>query len=197
MGSKPAENAPTFFPTPAKFRAWLRKNHKKEQVLLVGYYKKATGKPSITWEESVDEALCYGWIDGVRRSFSDEAYVIRFSPRKPKSVWSRRNIERVEALIAERRMRKAGMNAYAHKDVHADSGYAVGDLPEKLPKKMIAEFKKHPEAWAFYESQPAGYRKQTAAWVSSAKRAETRARRLATLIADSEQGLRIKQLRRN
>ena len=144
MGSE----LPTFFPTPADFRAWLKKNHKKEAMLWVGYYKKATGKPSVTWEETVDEALCYGWIDGVRRSFNDESYVIRFTPRKPKSVWSGRNIERVEALKARGRMRKAGLDAYAHKDLHADSGYAVGDRPEALPKEMIAEFKKYPEAWA-------------------------------------------------
>ena len=94
-------------------------------------------------------------------------------------------------------MRKAGLDAYAHKDVHADSGYAVRDLPEALPKEMTAEFKKHPEGWAFYELQPSGYRKQTTAWVTSAKREETRQRRLATLIDDSANGLRIKQLRRN
>jgi uncharacterized protein YdeI (YjbR/CyaY-like superfamily) len=165
-------------------------------VLWVGYYKKATGKPSVTWEETVDEALCYGWVDGIRRSFDDESFVVRFTPRKPKSVWSRRNIERVEALKAGRRMRKAGLDAYAHKDVHVDSGYAVGDRPKALPKEMIADFKRNPEAWAFYESQPSGYRKQATAWVTSARREETRQRRLATLIDDSANGLRIKQLRR-
>jgi uncharacterized protein YdeI (YjbR/CyaY-like superfamily) len=197
MRSEQPSIAPTFFPTPADFRAWLKKNHKKEAMLWVGYYKKATGKPSVTWEETVDEALCYGWIDGIRWSFNDESYVIRFTPRKPKSVWSRRNIDRVEALKAGGRMRKAGLDAYAHKDLHADSVAAVGDRPKALPKEMIAEFKKHPEAWAFYESQPSGYRKQTTAWVTSAKREETRQRRLATLIDDSANGLRIKQLRRD
>ena len=196
MSSELPTTNPTFFATPAAFRAWLRKNHDKESMLWVGYHKKATGKPSVTWEETVDEALCYGWIDGVRRSLNDESYVIRFTPRKPTSVWSRRNIERVEALKAGGRMTKAGLDAYAHKDVHADSGYAVGDRPEALPKEMIAAFKKHPKAWAFYESQPAGYRKQTTAWVASAKREETRRRRLVTLIDDSANGLRIKQLRR-
>ncbi len=197
MDSELPTIAPTFFPTPADFHAWLKKNHKKEAMLWVGFYKKATGKPSVTWEETVDEALCYGWIDGVRRSLNDESYMIRFTPRKPKSVWSRRNIDRVEVLKAEGRMRKAGLDAYAHKDLHADSGYAVGDRPKALPKEMIAEFKKHPAAWAFYESQPSGYRKQTTAWVTSAKREGTRQRRLATLIDDSANGLRIKQLRRD
>ncbi len=196
MGPDPATVDPTYFSTPADFRAWLKKNHNKESVLWVGYHKKATGKPSVTWEETVDEALCYGWIDGVRRSLNDESYVIRFTPRKPGSVWSRRNIERVEALKSRGRMRKAGLDAYGHKDAHADSGYAVSDRSEALPKTMLAEFKKHREAWAFYESQPSGYRKQTTDWVTSAKREETRQRRLATLIDDSAHGLRIKQLRR-
>ncbi len=194
-GTPPAAD-PTFFPTPADFRAWLKKNHSKESVLWVGYYKKATGKASVTWEETVDEALCYGWIDGVRQSLDDEGYAVRFTPRKPGSVWSRRNIERVEALEAAGRMRKAGRDAYAHKDVHAESGYSVGDRTEALPEEMIAEFEKHSAAWAFYESQPAGYRRQATAWVTSAKREETRRRRLATLIDDSANGLRIKQLRR-
>jgi uncharacterized protein YdeI (YjbR/CyaY-like superfamily) len=196
MGSELPPVAPTYFPSPADFRAWLKKNHHRESVLWVGYYKKATGRPSVTWEETVDEALCYGWIDGIRRPSGDESYVVRFTPRKPTSVWSRRNIERVEALKVGGRMRKAGLDAYAHKDVHPDSGYAVGDRPKALPKEMIAEFKNQPEAWAFYESQPSGYQKQTTAWVTSAKREDTRQRRLATLIDDSANGLRIKQLRR-
>lgn len=195
MGSDPTID-PIFFPTPRDFRAWLKKNHKKESVLWVGYYKKATGKPSVTWEESVDEALCYGWIDGVRRSLNDESFVIRFTPRKPKSVWSGKNMKRVEALKAAGRMRKVGLDAYAHKDAHAQSGYVIADLPETLPKEMVAEFKRYPRAWAFYASQPPGYRRQTTLWVTSAKAEVTRQRRLATLIDDSANGLRIKELRR-
>ncbi len=196
MDSRPSTIAPAFFPTPGDFRAWLRQNHDKASVLWVGYYRKATGKPSVTWEQTVDEALCYGWIDGVRRSFDAESFIVRFTPRKAGSVWSRRNIARVEALKAAGRMRKAGLEAYAHKDVHAESGYAVGDRPEALPTAMIAEFRKCPEAWAFYASQPSGYRRQTTAWVTSAKQEGTRERRLATLIADSANRLRIRQLRR-
>lgn len=142
------QDSATFFKTPADFRAWLKQNHRTASELQVGYYKKATGKPSVTWEKTVDEALCYGWIDGIRRSLDDEAYVIRFTPRKPTSIWSRRNIERVEVLKAKGRMRKAGLEAYAHKDAQ-DGGYAVADFKETLPEDMIAEFKKHPEAWAF------------------------------------------------
>lgn len=196
MDSNFLDIAPTFFLTPADFRMWLKKNYNRERVLWVGYHKKSTGHPSVTWEETVDEALCFGWIDGIRRSLNDESYVIRFSPRKPKSVWSKRNIDRVEALMADGRMRMAGLDAYAHKDVHADSGYASGDLTEKLPEEMATEFKKYAEAWAFYKSQPPGYRKQTTAWITSAKREETRQRRLAVLIDDSANGIRIKQLRR-
>lgn len=197
MASERPKIVLTYFTTPAKFRAWLKKNHAKESALWVGYYKKATGRPSVTWEETVDEALCYGWIDGVRRSLGDDSFGIRFSPRQPKSVWSRRNIDRVEALRAAGRMRMAGLDAFAYKDVHAESGYAVGDRPVALPDELAAEFQKNAEAWAFYESQPAGYRKQTAAWVTSAKREKTRQRRLANLIDDSANGLRIKQLRRS
>jgi len=196
MGTETARIDPAFFETPAVFRAWLKDNHKTASELWVGYFKKATGKPSVTWEETVDQALCYGWIDGIRRSIDDEAYAIRFTPRKPKSVWSRRNIERVEALKAEGLMRKAGLEAYAHRDAHPESGYAVGDREEAMPDEMVAEFKKHPEAWAFYSSQPPGYRKQTTAWITSAKREQTRQSRLSTLIDDSANGLRIKQLRR-
>lgn len=196
MANDPPPIHPTFFPTPGDFRAWLERNHDTASELWVGYYRKATGRASVTWEETVDQALCFGWIDGIRRWFSDEAYVIRFTPRKPGSVWSRRNIERVEALQAEGLMRKPGLGAYAHRDAHEDSGYAVGDRTEDLPKAMVAEFRKHPGAWAFYSAQPPGYRKQATAWVTSAKREETRQRRLATLIEDSANGLRIRQLRR-
>jgi len=196
MPTHPPDIHPTFFPTPADFRTWLEKNHEAASELWVGYYKKATDRASVTWEETVDQALCYGWIDGIRRSLDDEAYVIRFTPRNTGSVWSRRNIERVEALQAEGLMRKPGLEAYAHREAHEDSGYAVGDRPEDLPDEMVAEFRTHPEAWAFYSAQPPGYRKQTTAWVTSAKLEETRRQRLATLIEDSANGLRIKQFRR-
>lgn len=196
MSSESLTLLPTFFREAADFRTWLEQNHQKELVLWVAYYRKTTGKPSVTWEETVDEALCFGWIDGVRRSFDDESFGIRFSPRKPTSVWSRRNIDRVEVLKAEGRMTKAGLDAYAHKDVHVHSGYAVGQRPKDLPEDLAVEFRRQPEAWAFYESQPAGYREQTTFWVTSAKQEETRQRRLAELIADSASGLRVKQFRR-
>ena len=187
---------PNFFPTPADFRAWLEAHHATSDHLWVGYYKKATKKASVSWEETVVEALCFGWIDGIRKSRDGESYVIRFTPRKPKSVWSRRNIELVEGLIAQGRMKPEGLAAYAFKDAHPESGYATAERPSTLPEPMLEQLKATPGAWAFYQAQPAGYHKHSSYWVLSAKREETRARRLATLIQDSANGLRIKQLRK-
>ncbi len=191
-----SEHTPTFFAAPADFRAWLEAHHASTDHLWVGYYKKATKKASVTWEDTVDEALCYGWIDGIRKSRDHESYMIRFTPRKPRSVWSQRNIDLVERLSAEGRMKAAGLAAFAFKDVHPDSGYATAKLGGTLPEQMVTRFKEAEGAWAFYEAQPPGYRKQTARWVTSAKREATRERRLATLIEDSGSGLRIKQLRK-
>lgn len=188
---------PIFFPTPADFRAWLEAQHAATDQLWVGYYKKGTEKPSLTWEESVEEALCYGWIDGIRKSLDEARYMIRFTPRKPASVWSQRNIELVERLTAEGRMQAAGLAAFALKNAHPDSGYAVAQLDDALPDEMVARFKHSASAWEFYQAQPPGYRKQSARWVTSAKRQETRERRLATLIDDSANHLRIKQLRKS
>lgn len=190
------EDAPTFFPGAADFRAWLERHHTSVDVLWVGYYKKATGKPSVTWEDTVDEALCFGWIDGIRKSRDAESYMVRFTPRKPTSVWSRRNIELVERLTAEGRMKPAGLAAFAHKDVHPHSGYRTADGSVDLTPEMIRLFQSAPDAWAFYQEQPPGYRRTTARWVMTAKRDETRHRRLSTLIDDSRNGMRIKQLRR-
>ncbi len=184
-----------FFRDAPDFRAWLDVHHAEADHLWVGFYKKATGKPSVTWEETVAEALCYGWIDGIRKSLGAESYMIRFTPRKPKSVWSQRNIELVEQLKAEGRMKPEGLAAYAYKDVHPDSGYVATDARE-LTAEMTRQFEARPAAWAFFQAQPNGYRRQAANWVMSAKRGETIQRRLSTLIDDSENGLRIKQFRR-
>jgi uncharacterized protein YdeI (YjbR/CyaY-like superfamily) len=190
-----SEQNPVFFPTPADFRAWLEAHHTAVDHLWVGYYKKATKRASVTWEDTVDEAVCYGWIDGIRKSRDAESYVIRFTPRKPRSVWSQRNIDLVERLTAEGRMKAEGLAAFAFKDVHPDSGYSTATF-DTLPEGMVARFKETVDAWAFYEAQPPGYRRHSAHWVTSAKREATRERRLATLIDDSANGLRIKQLRK-
>ena len=192
-----SEESPTFFPEAADFRAWLEDHQSSAEQLWVGYFKKATGKPSVTWEDTVEEALCFGWIDGIRKSLDDERYIIRFTPRKPQSVWSQRNIDLVERLSAEGRMRPEGLAAFAHKDVHPDSGYRAADFLADLTEEMVARFQAAPGAWEFYQDQPAGYRRQTARWVMSAKREETRQRRLSTLMDDSANQLRIKQLRKN
>ena len=191
--SKPT---PTFFPTPAEFRAWLEHHHAAAEFLWVGYYKKATKKPSVTWDETVEEALCYGWIDGIRKSIDEQRYMIRFTPRKKKSVWSQRNIDLVERLSAEGRMKPEGLAAFAFKNEHPDSGYAVADYDDTLPEAMVAQFEATDGAWEFYQAQPPGYRRQTARWVTSAKREETRQRRLSTLIDDSKHQRRIKRLRK-
>ena len=185
-----------FFESPSKFRRWLAKHQDSADELWVGYYKKATGRPSMTWSESVDEALCFGWIDGIRKSIDQEAYKIRFTPRRPGSHWSRVNVEKVAALIEKGRMAPAGMAAYEARDPANSGRYSFEREDAELSKEQVAEFKAEPGAWDFWASQPPGYRKQATLWVVSAKREETRARRLATLIDDSANGLRIKQLRR-
>jgi len=186
---------PRFFPHSAEFNAWLAEHHDSEDVLWVGYYKKSSGKPSVTWEETVDEALCYGWIDGLRKSIDDKSYRIRFTPRKPRSIWSQRNIDRVAVLTEQGRMKPSGLAAYAHHDKNPRSGYRVSEFVKELPEAMLAEIRKIPGAWDFYKSQPLGYRRNTTRWITTAQREETKRRRLATLIEDASNGLRIKHLR--
>ena len=184
--------APTFFATPAELRAWLHEHHAEATELMVGYYKKGSGRSSITWPESVDEALCFGWIDGVRRSIDAESYMIRFTPRQPRSTWSAVNIKRVEELTARGLMHPAGLSAYAAR-VEARSGtyaYEQGDAIQ-LGEAHEQEFRASPAAWEFFQNQAPSYRKAAVWWVVSAKRDETRRKRLATLIADSGEGRRV------
>jgi len=187
---------PTFFPTPAAFGAWLRTHHAKASELIVGYHKKESGKPSMTWPESVDEALCYGWIDGIRRAHDADSYTIRFTPRKPTSIWSDVNTAKAKALIAEGRMQPSGLRAFEARDEKRAGIYAFENKSVELSAAELAAFRKSRVAWKFWESQAAGYRRTASHWVASAKRAETRARRFATLVEDSAAGLRIAQLRR-
>lgn len=189
------EEEARFFPEAAAFRAWLDENHASADHLWVGYHRKASGRPSVTWEETVVEALCYGWIDGIRKSRDAESFMIRFTPRRPTSVWSRRNIELMERLVEEGRVKPAGLAAFAHKGVHRDSGYRAADAVE-LSAGLVARFKRARRAWRFFQAQPQGYRRSAARWVMGAKREETRDRRLSTLIADSGEHLRLKHLRK-
>ncbi len=188
---------PIFFPTPAAFRRWLKKNHKTAKELLVGFYKKGSGRPSITWPESVDEALCFAWIDGVRRSLDDDSYVIRFTPRRPGSNWSLVNIRKAEALIRDGRMERAGLAAFEARKGERSGVYSFEQREQaKLDREAEAKFRANKAAWKFFQSQPPGYRKVAVFYVMSAKRAETRAKRLQTLIDDSAAGRRIGLLRR-
>ena len=186
---------PIFFAEPADFRAWLEENHERASELLVGFHKKATGRPSITWPEAVDEALCFGWIDGIRRSLGDESYMIRFTPRKPRSTWSAVNIARAKELVAEGRMRPAGLAAFEARSDDRSAIYAYEQRHDaKLAPEQEREFRANQRAWEFFHAQPPWYRKNALWWVVSAKREETRARRLHTLIDDSANGRRLRRL---
>jgi uncharacterized protein YdeI (YjbR/CyaY-like superfamily) len=187
---------PTFFASPADFRAWLEANHATESELLVGFYKKATGRPSITWPESVDEALCFGWIDGIRRSLGGEAYTIRFTPRRPTSIWSAVNVGRVEELEKQGRMTPAGRRAFEARKPERTGVYSFERQPAELSSEEAALLAADAAAEAFFQARPAWYRRAALHWVTSAKREDTRARRLAQLIADSAAGRTIPPLTR-
>jgi uncharacterized protein YdeI (YjbR/CyaY-like superfamily) len=188
---------PTFFPTPAGFRRWLSRHHASATELWVGYRKKATGQASITWPESVDEALCFGWIDGLRKSIDASSYMIRFTPRRPDSTWSLVNVRRVAELTRLGRMKPAGVRAFDARDPGKSGEYSFEQREQaRLSAAETLQFRANREAWAFFSSQPPGYRKLTVFWIASAKRDDTRARRLRTLIDDSAAGRRIGPLRR-
>jgi uncharacterized protein YdeI (YjbR/CyaY-like superfamily) len=171
-----------FFKTPSSFRKWLAANHAKAKELWVGFYKKASGKPSITWPESVDEALCFGWIDGVRKTIDDESYMIRFSPRKPESIWSAVNIRNVERLTKEKRMQSVGLKAFAARKEYRSGIYAYEQRPAEMVEPYASQFRRNKDAWKFFEAQPPYYRKTMTWWIVSAKQEETRLKRLEKLI---------------
>ena len=189
---------PKFFKKPSDFGKWLSQYHNKKDELIVGYYKIATGKASMTWSESVDEALCYGWIDGIRHKYDEESYTIRFTPRRPKSIWSAVNIAKVKSLIKEGRMQPEGLAVYKKRTADKSNVYSFEQNSErlKLSKELEKEFRKNKKAWLFFEKTAPSYKKGAIWWVISAKKEETRDRRLKQLIADSEVGLKIKPLRR-
>ena len=186
----------TFFETPTHFRAWLAANHATAAELHVGYYKKATGRPSLTWPESVDQALCFGWIDGIRRRIDDERYMIRFTPRRRGSNWSLVNIKRALELIETGLMQPAGLAAFEVRDKATAGEYSYESRPPGLDAAYEAELRAAAAAWAYWEAQPPHYRQGAAHWVMSAKREETQRKRLATLIEDSAAGRRIALYRR-
>jgi uncharacterized protein YdeI (YjbR/CyaY-like superfamily) len=179
-----------FFTSQSEFRRWLEKNHAKEKELLVGFYKKASGKPSITYPEALDEALCFGWIDGVRKRFSDDAYVQRFTPRKAKSIWSNVNVRHVERLKKLGRMRPSGLEAYALRDLKKTGIYAYENRPREFSPAYEKKFRANKKAWEFFEKEPPSIRRVCIFWVMSAKQEETRQRRLDQLIESSAKGER-------
>jgi uncharacterized protein YdeI (YjbR/CyaY-like superfamily) len=187
---------PAFFPTSGDFRRWLEKNHAKAAELSVGFYKRGSGRPSITWPEAVDEALCFGWIDGVRHRIDESSYRIRFTPRKPKSIWSNVNVKRVAALKKLGRMAAAGLAAFAKADPKRSGIYAYERRNARLAPADEKRFRANKKAWTFFKAQPPWYQRVLTYWVVSAKREETRQRRLAALIADSEAGRRMGLLAR-
>lgn len=185
---------PRFFRTQADLRAWFEKNHATATELLVGYYRKASGKPTVTWPDSVDEALCFGWIDGVRRKIDDDRYMNRFTPRRRGSTWSARNIKRAHELIEMGRMRPAGRAAFEARREDRSAIYSYEQGPAELPPAYQRSLKANKRAWEFWRASPPGYRKTTTLWVISAKREETRARRLTTLIETAARGERVPPL---
>ena len=188
---------PLFFATPAEFGAWLERHHETELELIVGFHKKGSGKPSITWAESVEQALRFGWIDGIRRSLGDDAYTIRFTPRKPSSNWSQINVATVERLKADGLMTPAGLRAYEARKAERTGIYSFERRrAAKLPREFEQRFRASREAWDWFSSRPPGYRRTATHWVVSAKRDETRERRLETLIDCCSEGRKIPPLAR-
>jgi uncharacterized protein YdeI (YjbR/CyaY-like superfamily) len=187
---------PVFFDSPAAWRAWLAEHHATAPEVLVGFHKKATGRPTLTWAESVAEALCFGWIDGVRGSAGPDAFTIRFTPRRPGSHWSRVNVDLVARLEAEGRMTEAGRAAFASRreDRTARSSYEQAEVA--FDAEQEATFRSDAPAWAWFSTQAPSYRRGATYWVTSAKRPDTRARRLATLVECSREGRRLPQYTR-
>jgi uncharacterized protein YdeI (YjbR/CyaY-like superfamily) len=188
---------PRFFATPDDFRRWLEKNHASAGELWVGFYKVGSGKPSITWPESVDEALCVGWIDGIRKSIDDESYMIRFTPRKATSTWSAVNIKRMAELQSQGRVLPAGLEAFEKRTEKKSGIYAYEQRGSaELDEAAERQFREQKAAWEFFQAQPPWYRKTAIWWVVSAQKEETRQRRLASLIESSAQGQTIRELTR-
>jgi uncharacterized protein YdeI (YjbR/CyaY-like superfamily) len=183
---------PVFFPTEADFRRWLKTNHQTVTELLVGFWKKSSGRPSIDWPQARDQALCFGWIDGIRKSLGEDAYTIRFTPRRKGSIWSKVNVERYEALSASGQMTPAGVRAY-EENKHKSGLYAYENEQKELTAAEEKLFRRTKSAWADWEKRPPSYRKSALHWIMSAKKPETRAKRLGELIAFSAEGRRLPQ----
>ena len=181
---------PKFFTSQEKFRQWLEKNHDRANELLLGFHKKDSGKKSVTYPQALDEALCFGWIDGVRKSLDEKSYTIRFTPRKPRSIWSNVNVGHVERLKKEGRMAEPGLKAYALRDPKRTGIYAFENEPREFSPEFEKKFRANKRAWEFFQSEPPSIRKVCISWVMTAKKEETRVRRLDQLIDRAAQGIR-------
>ncbi|MDP3148591.1 MAG: YdeI/OmpD-associated family protein [Ignavibacteria bacterium] len=177
---------PIFFSNQQEFRKWLAKNHKKETELIVGYYKVGTGKPSMTWSQSVDQALCYGWIDGVRRSIDSVSYCIRFTPRKPTSKWSEVNIKKVAELTKQGLMQPAGVEIFMKRKVEESKIYSFENAGKQLAQNLDKKFKGNKAAWSFFTKQAPSYQRTMMHWITSAKQEKTQLSRLEKLITESK-----------
>ncbi len=187
-------NKPTFFPTQASFRKWLLQNHKNEKELLVGFYKIKSGKLSIRWSQSVDGAICFGWLDGIRKSIDDTSYCIRFTPRKSTSIWSAINIKKVEDLTQKGLMYPAGIAAYSKRKEHNSRIYSYENEGAKLPQECMKKFKANKRAWRYFQTMAPSYQKTAIHWVMDAKQEITKMKRLDELMTDSESERKIKRL---
>jgi len=190
----PSASTPRHFRTASAFGAWLEKNHAAASELLVGFYRKGTGKGGMSYGEALDEALCWGWIDGVRRKVDADSYSIRFSPRKPNSKWSKVNLEHFARLEAAGRIRPPGAEAFARFDPEKHMPYSFEARETEFSPDLGRTFRDHPAAWEFFRAQPPGYRRTATWWVMSAKREETRRRRLHELIEVSADEIRLPQV---
>ncbi|SMD38237.1 Uncharacterized conserved protein YdeI, YjbR/CyaY-like superfamily, DUF1801 family [Reichenbachiella faecimaris] len=186
---------PIFFSSPNEFGIWLETNHQKLTEQWIGFYKVKSGKPSMTWSESVDQALCYGWIDGLRKSINEISYKIRFTPRKPKSHWSAVNLDKMKHLLAENLVSPAGIAIYEQRDKTNTNKASFEQKNIKLKKQYEDELRANELAWAFFNELPPSIKKPTIWWVISAKQEVTRQRRLKVLIESAEKGERIPLLK--
>jgi len=185
---------PIFFKNNKELRKWFEQNHDKESEFWLGYYKTHTGQPSVSWPESVDEALCFGWIDAVRKSIDENSYMIRFTKRKPTSIWSTINIAKVEELKTKGLMRPEGLAAFEKRKEHKSKIYSYEKAPEVLTPAYLKQFKANKTAWTNFTAQAPSYQRTAIHWVMTARQEATRDKRIATLIADSEAGRKIKPL---
>ena len=195
MSPSPKPHDVRFFATPGELRDWFDANHETADELWLGYYRKSTGRPSVDWSQAVDEALCVGWIDGVRRSVDETSFVQRFTPRRKGSTWSAINVAKVAALTEEGRMRPAGLAAFEARSDANTAIYSYEQPEAAFTPEEEARFQADASAWAAWEARPPSYRRAVTHWVTSAKQAATRARRLDTLISDSAAGRKVGPMR--